>query len=95
MCIRPPMVYEVTKPNSHSTIRITQIVQSMASSPFIGAVVHRYLYSSGNVKKTRRSVLKLPEIMQLFYNQVVFHRYDPINAAGDLTRLSYAECRID
>jgi len=33
--IRPPMVYEVTIPNSHSTIRITQIVQSMTSSLII------------------------------------------------------------
>jgi hypothetical protein len=34
--ISPPMVYEVTIPNSHITIRITQIVQSIISSPFNG-----------------------------------------------------------
>jgi hypothetical protein len=32
--IRPPMVYEETIPNSQSTIRTTQIVQSMTSPLF-------------------------------------------------------------
>jgi hypothetical protein len=30
--IRPPMVYDETMPNSHNTIRTTQIVQSIPSS---------------------------------------------------------------
>jgi hypothetical protein len=33
--IRPPMVYEVTIPNNHSTNRITQIVHSITSTSII------------------------------------------------------------
>lgn len=32
ICIKPPMVYDVTKPNSQSTIKIIEIVQSIISS---------------------------------------------------------------
>ena len=38
--INPPMVYAVTIPNNHNTIRITQIIQSMTSSIFSAVCLH-------------------------------------------------------
>ncbi len=79
------MVYEVTNPKSHSTIRITQIVQSILPT---SKVIHVRL-----VKRASRLFQK--SYSQLFHTEVIFHFCYSRNAAGNFTSLIDILCRID
>jgi len=40
-------------------------------------------------------IVKSPEVTYLFYNQVVFHFFDALDAAGNLSCFFDDLCRID
>jgi hypothetical protein len=92
------MVYEVIIPNSHSTIKITQIVHIIISSTVRSVspcCFNTLLNICKNIKNPPERVFYSTGVLPLFYNQIVLHFFDVLNASGNLSCLDNALRRIN